>query len=239
MHILITRQLDQSKNFSTLLNELNIKNTIFPVIKIKKIKLNEKQIENIKKSDLIIFTSQNSVTALIDSLNISDLDGKIIAAIGESTSKLLEDIGIKVDICPESDFTSETLFKEIKKKNIKNKKVTIIKGIGGRHFLQDNLSQDNHVYADINVYSRNLPDEKDCNIDNILEDITHICITSIDVFSNLKKILDLHKISNLKEIIFISGNEKIANVIKTNFPNNSILISSNPTNEEMLKMVLQ
>ena len=70
MHILITRQLDQSKNFSTLLNELNIKNTIFPVIKIKKIKLNEKQIENIKKSDLIIFTSQNSVTALIDSLNI-------------------------------------------------------------------------------------------------------------------------------------------------------------------------
>ena len=84
MHILITRQLDQSKNFSTLLNELNIKNTIFPVIKIKKIKLNEKQIENIKKSDLIIFTSQNSVTALIDSLNISDLDGKIIAAIGLS-----------------------------------------------------------------------------------------------------------------------------------------------------------
>ena len=43
----------------------------------------------------------------------------------------------------------------------------------------------------------------------------------------------------LKEIIFISGNEKIANVIKTNFPNNNILISSNPTNEEMLKMVLQ
>ena len=33
--------------------------------------------------------------------------------------------------------------------------------------------------------------------------------------------------------------KKIANVIKTNFPNNSILISSNPTNEEMLKMVLQ
>ncbi|MFL2549353.1 MAG: uroporphyrinogen-III synthase [Gammaproteobacteria bacterium] len=239
MHILITRQLDQSKNFSSLLNELNIKNTIFPVIKIKKIKLNEEQIENIKNSDLIIFTSQNSVTSLIDNLKISDLDGKIIAAIGKSTSKLLEDIGIKVDICPESDFTSETLFKEIKKKNIKNKKVTIIKGIGGRNFLQDNLSQDNHVYSDINVYSRNLPDEKDCNIDNILEDITHICITSIDVFSNLKKILDLHKISNLKKIIFISGNEKIANVIKTNFPNNSILISSNPTNEEMLKVVLQ
>ena len=41
------------------------------------------------------------------------IDGKIIAAIGKSTSKLLEDIGIKVDICPESDFTSETLFKEI------------------------------------------------------------------------------------------------------------------------------
>ena len=58
-------------------------------------------------------------------------------------------------------------------------------------------------------------------------------------FEALGKILDLHKISNLKEIIFISGNEKIANVIKTNFPNNSILISSNPTNEEMLKMILQ
>lgn len=42
MHILITRQIDQSKKFSNILNNLNIKNTIFPVICIKKIKPEKK-----------------------------------------------------------------------------------------------------------------------------------------------------------------------------------------------------
>ncbi len=237
MHVLITRQIDQSKKFSNILNNLNIKNTVFPVICIKKIKPEKKYIDNIKNADFIIFTSQNSVTALIENLQISDLNEKKIAAIGKSTKELLCNFGIKVDICPKSEFTSEGLLKEIKNNNIRNKKIVIIKGLGGRKYLQDHLSQDNYLYEDINVYSRNFPEKLSLNLNDLVKDITHICITSVDILNYFKKIVDIQEVSDLKNIVFISGNEKIANKIKADFPKNEILVSLNPTNEAMLKTI--
>ena len=139
MFILITRQLEQSEKFSDILNKENIKNFIFPVIEIKKIKLRAIDLENIKNSDFIIFTSQNSVISLIQELDIKSLCGKKIAAIGESTKKNLNDLGVHVDICPKSNFTSESLFEEIRSNNIVNKKIIIIKGAGGRDYLHKKL----------------------------------------------------------------------------------------------------
>ena len=54
----------------------------------------------------------------------------------------------------------------------------------------------------------------------------------------IKKIIDILKISIHKNIIFVAGNEKIANKIKENFVDNEILISLNPTNESMLNTIL-
>ena len=103
MHILITRQIDQSKNFSNILDKLNIKNTIFPVISIKSIQPDKHNLDNLKNSDFVVFTSQNSVTSLIKNIDILTLKDKKIAAIGGSTKKLLNNLGIKVNIFPKSN----------------------------------------------------------------------------------------------------------------------------------------
>ena len=42
----------------------------------------------------------------------------------------------------------------------------------------------------------------------------------------------------LKNIIFVSGNQRIATAVKKSFPTNKILVSLNPTNEEMLNTIL-
>ena len=139
MHILITRQIDQSKNFSNILDKLNIKNTIFPVISIKSIQPGKHNLDNLKNSDFIVFTSQNSVTSLIKNIDILTLKDKKIAAIGGSTKKLLNNLGIKVNIFPKSNFTSESLFEEIKNNDISGKKIAIIKGLGGREYLKKQL----------------------------------------------------------------------------------------------------
>ena len=52
------------------------------------------------------------------------------------------------------------------------------------------------------------------------------------------KIIDILKISIHKNIIFVAGNEKIANKIKENFVDNEVSISLNPTNEAMLHTIL-
>ena len=238
MHILITRQIDQSKNFSNILDKLNIKNTIFPVISIKSIQPGKHNINNLKNSDFVVFTSQNSVTSLFKNIDVLNLKDKKIAAIGSSTKKLLNSLGIEVNIFPKSNFTSESLYEEIKNNDIRGKKIAIIKGLGGREYLKKQLSLDNHVYDDINVYSRNLPDDINSLPKDKLQNISHICITSIDVLRHFLKIIDILKISIHKNIIFVAGNEKIANKIKENFVDNEVSISLNPTNEAMLHTIL-
>ena len=238
MFILITRQLEQSEKFSDILNKENIKNFIFPVIEIKKIKLRALDLENIRGSNFIIFTSQNSVISLIQELDIKDLIGKTIAAIGEPTKKTLNDLGIHVDICPKSNFTSESLFQEIRSNNIVNKKIIIIKGVGGRNYLHEKLSEDNYIFNDLDVYERELPSNLNNLSMRIFLDITHICVTSIAVLDNFIKISDILKFEISENITFIAGNRRIAEIVKGRFSRNKIIVSLNPSNKEMLNTIL-
>ena len=238
MFILITRQLEQSEKFSDILNKENIKNFIFPVIEIKKIKLRTIDLENIKSSDFIIFTSQNSVKSLIHELDIKNLIGKKIAAIGESTKKNLNDLGVHVDIYPKSNFTSESLLQEIRGNNIVDKKIIIIKGVGGRNYLHEELSKDNYTFNDLDVYERELPSNLNYLSMRIFLDITHICVTSIAVLDNFIKISDILKFEVSENITFIAGNSRIAEVVKERFSRNKIMVSLNPSNKEMLNTIL-
>jgi uroporphyrinogen-III synthase len=238
MFVLITRQLKQSEKFSSLLIKEGIENYIFPVLCIKNIKPNINDIRNLKESNLIIFTSQNSVTSLMKDLSPNELYGKKIAVIGKATEKILKNININSDIVPKSDFTSESLLHEIKKNKIKNKKIIIIKGIGGRDFLHKELSKNNILFNDVAVYERYLPNNITKIPPQIWSNISHICVTSTDILENLIKACDILKLEILENIIFVSGNKRIKNKIKEFFPKNKILVSLNPTNEEMLKTII-
>ena len=239
MYILITRQLEQSKKFSFLLKKENIENFILPVINIKNVKPKDCDLKNLHNSNFIIFTSQNSVTSLMANLLPENLNDKKIAAIGNSTKKILNDMKIHVDICPESDYTSESLLQEIKKNSILNKKILIIKGIGGRTYLHEELSKQNTVFNDLNIYERHLPEDINKFSYAKLKNITHVCITSIDILNNFLSIYKILKLDTIENLIFIAGNKRIANECKKNSPNNKVLISLNPSNEEMLKTILK
>lgn len=239
MHILITRQIEQSKKFSYLLKEKNIENSIFPVIRIKNIQIKKEDEENFEKSNFVIFTSQNSVTSLMKNWEDINFNGKKIAAIGESTKTILNTFNINVDIVPKFNFTSESLLEEIVENNINNKKIVIIKGLEGRNYLHKHLSRNNTVLNDINVYGRYLPENIDkLTLDN-MPNFTHVCITSIEILNNFIKIKNILEFTISRHIIFISGNERISKKIKEEFPHNNVLISINPTNKEMLKTILE
>ena len=101
------------------------------------------------------------------------------------------------------------------------------------------LSKKFQVYDDLNIYKRELPGEIH-NIDkSTFEKISHICITSVEILKNLITICNLSNLQISKHMIFVSGNQRIANEIKKIFPNHKILISKNPTNEDMLSTILK
>ncbi len=238
MYILITRQLEKSKKFSLLLNKNNIKNFIYPVILIKNIKPKKIDLENLKKSDLVIFTSPNSISSIADLLKPSVIKDKIIVSIGESTKEILESIKIKVNIVPKINFSSESLLCEIKKNKISNKKIIIIKGTGGRNLLKSELSKNNYVFEDMNVYERNIPSNIDIIPTEVFKNISHICITSVDILNNLITIFNKFKLKISNNLIFIAGNKRIAVEIEKKFINNKVIVSLNPNDKEMLKTIL-
>ena len=235
MNILITRQIDQSKKFSSLLNEKNIKNIIFPVIYIENISLTKKNIKDIESAELIIFTSQNAVSSIKSNLSSINISNKKIAAIGKSTEKYLNELNINVDITPKKDFTSEALLAEIKDNKIINNKVLIVKGMGGRDLLHNEISKNNIILNDLNIYKRCLPK----NFNNLnLNEISHICITSIEILNNFSKIMNIMKKNITENMIFVCGNQRIANEVLKIYKNNKLIISKNPSNKEMLKTLL-
>ena len=235
MNVLITRQIDQSKKFSSLLNEKNIKNIIFPVIYIENISLTKKNIKDIESAELIIFTSQNAVSSIKSNLSSINISNKKIAAIGKSTEKYLNELNINVDITPKKDFTSEALLAEIKDNKIINNKVLIVKGMGGRDLLHNEISKNNIILNDLNIYKRCLPK----NFNNLnLNEISHICITSIEILNNFSKIMNIMKKNITENMIFVCGNQRIANEVLKIYKNNKLIISKNPSNKEMLKTLL-
>lgn len=238
MNVLITRQIDQSKKFSSLLNEKNIKNVVFPTIHIKNIALTKENIKDIEKADFIIFTSQNAVSSIKKDLSFIDISDKKIAAIGKSTEKYLNDLNVEVDIVPKEDFTSEALLSEIQKKDIINNKVLIIKGIGGRDFLHNEISKNNIVLNDLNIYKRCLPTNLNSVSNFNLNEISHVCITSLEILNNFSKIMSTMKKNITEDIIFACGNQRIADEVIKIYKNNRLIISKNPSNKEMLKTLL-
>ena len=67
MFILITRKQEKSEEFSALLNKNKIKNLCFPVLIIKRNNPTATNIDNLKESNFVIFTSQNSVSNFMKS----------------------------------------------------------------------------------------------------------------------------------------------------------------------------
>jgi len=147
-------------------------------------------------------------------------------------------LGVHVDICPKSNFTSESLLQEIRSNNIVDKKIIIIKGVGGRNYLHEELSKDNYIFNDLDVYERELPSNLNYLSMRIFLDITHICVTSIAVLDNFIKISDILKFEVSENITFIAGNIRIAEVVKKRFSRNKIMVSLNPSNKEMLNTIL-
>tara|TARA_B100001057_G_scaffold71111_1_gene65271 strand:+ start:205 stop:933 length:729 start_codon:yes stop_codon:yes gene_type:complete len=238
MLVLITRQEEKSKEFASMLNNKNIKNLAFPVLDIETLMPTDANLSDLDKSNFLIFTSQNSVIAFMDLFSKADLIGKKVASIGIATKNALEKFHINVDVSPKEDFTSEKLLEEITRFKLKNELIVIIKGKEGRSFLRDELSKKYNVLDDINIYERKIS-KKFNEIDiTSLNEVSHICITSVDILKNLLEIYLLLGLQIKESVFFVAGNERIEKEIKKVFLSNRTIVADNPTNEAMLNAIL-
>jgi uroporphyrinogen-III synthase len=142
--IAITRPIDQAKRLTQLIEAAGGNVIPFPLIDIVPLAdytAFESVISNIADYDWIIFISSNAVQNGMPRLLKQGIPDRLqFAAIGPITAKQLKDFDIRHVLIPGGDrFDSESLLALPEMHKMQNKKVMIVRGIGGREILADTL----------------------------------------------------------------------------------------------------
>ncbi|RLA06799.1 MAG: hypothetical protein DRQ51_08195 [Gammaproteobacteria bacterium] len=203
--ILVTRSLPDGEVLSAELESLGFDVMLCPMITIKSI---TPCIENInKKIDMFIFISRNAVRFSYPFIkNHPDFINQNIATIGIGTSSELKLYDYQANIVPKLQ-NSEGMLSLEYFKSIKNKNICIIKGEGGRKYLEQCLVKKGAIVSAINFYKR------------------------LDVKINIKSRSQIKKFNPNYVIIsnFQSLQNFIKNISRWNLHNTKIIIPSQKT----------
>ena len=141
--IAITRPVDQAKKLSALIEQAGGTPILFPLIEITPLN-NYSQFEavisEIETYDWAMFISSNAVQNAMPGIAKLGIPRSLkFAAIGPVTASELQSFGVKDVLIPNDRFDSESLLALPEMQAVKNKRVLIVRGIGGRDVLAESL----------------------------------------------------------------------------------------------------
>lgn len=161
--IIITKPEDQAIHLAEQIQQMGGIPIIFPTIKIIDVidhTTLKNQLQNIHQIDIIIFISPTAVQKTFSLLKLISLPipkSISILAVGSGTATALKQFNIHHVQHPQENFGSEGILDLPLLQNIKNKKIIIFKGEGGRELLADTLIQRGAKLTEIVTYKRILP----------------------------------------------------------------------------------
>ena len=141
--IAITRPTNQAKKLTALITEAGGTPISFPLIAITPLKdysQFEAVINEIETYDWAIFISSNAVQNAMPRLVKASIPKNLnFAAIGPVTASELQSFGIQHVLIPNDRFDSESLLALAEMHAMQDKKVMIVRGVGGRDVLAETL----------------------------------------------------------------------------------------------------
>lgn len=233
MTVLSTRPHSQGKILCEHIEAQGGTAISFPTIEFEPVHFDS---NGIKQSyDWIIFISREAAeraTSLIRQFPKTTR----IAAIGKGTASVLQKMGIENVIYPEKDWTSEGLMDLSVFKKINQQKILIIRGEGGREWLQETLAARGAEVDHLPVYRRRMPVYAD--IDPLLtllqtKRINIIVCTSGESLHNLMNILGADNHMLLVNIAIIVVSERLAELAKE-YHFQSIFLANNASHEAIM-----
>jgi uroporphyrinogen-III synthase len=159
--VLVTRPQHQGESLCAEIERIGARAINFPLIEIVSLTENRETVRHLSENpdcDLLIFISQNAVAHAVDMLggDISRIADLPIYAVGQATARMLHQAGIKQVHAPATGSDSESLLKlpDLQANQINTKKITIIRGHGGREHLADTLRERGAEVNYVEVYHR-------------------------------------------------------------------------------------
>lgn len=194
--VLVTRPREQAQGLVAALAAQGAVPVEFPVIEIEGLPATEVEREKIielDRFDLVVLVSANAARFALDWVDRywPQLPPHLAwLAVGAATERLLAAAGIAASI-PDGHANSEALLQLPLLAAVANRKILIIRGIGGRSLLQDELARRGAQVESVALYRRCLPQLGAADIEELLngQPPDALMATSVDAVTNLDLLL--------------------------------------------------
>ena len=206
--VVVTRKGDQAEPMIDRLRELGAEPFFFPVIETippDDWTPLDNALNNLFQYNGLIFTSVNGVRFFTERLkaveqDIRELNGLRVYTIGPKTAEAVRDLGINVDIVPES-FIAESLIESIGRNNVKGQRFLLPRAVVARETLPEQLRQMGAIVDVAPVYQTVLPSQPVDELTKRLKagNIDVITFTSSSTVTNFLALTgSLSEIQNVK-----------------------------------------
>jgi len=217
LHILVTRPQPQGEELCRLIKDHGGQATHFPTIAFAPppdIQAFQQALTNLGEQDWLIFISPQAVYATVAYIRQQwphFPDSVKFAAVGAGTAKALNDAGYNVAIHPETNWCSEGILELPEFRSVSDKKIAIIRGVGGREMLDNCLAERGAQLLSVIAYERILPkiDINPCLALLKQGTIDIIVCTSYEGVKNLKILFGEAGWPYIKDIPVIVMSERI------------------------------
>ena len=217
VNVLVTRPAHQAKNLADGIYTMGGHSILFPVLEITDVEDAQpllKIIARLNEFDLAIFVSPNAVNKAMHLIQANRTlpPNMKIAVVGKGSANALMQFGVTDIIVPTERNDSEALLDQSELQQIKNKRVVIFRGNGGRKLLGDILIERGAILEYAECYYRGKPN---IDVTSLLTTWTHdnlnaVTITSSEGLHNLFDMIGQLGQQLLKTTPLFTAHERIA-----------------------------
>ena len=198
--VLITRPATQQQGLQRLIEGAGGVAVGLPVIEIQALPVSELQaaksaIENLDHYNVVIFISSNAAhfgAEIINDFWPQFPVGVDVIAIGDTTARAVTSLLDCSVISPAQGSDSEALLQLPELQHVNEKKIAIIRGVGGRELLAQELTDRGAAVQYIEVYKRNFVNYSEQELNSAMIDSGCTAIT-------------VHSGESLKQLLALSG----------------------------------
>jgi uroporphyrinogen-III synthase len=189
--VLVTRAAHQASGLAGLIESQGGRAICFPALEIGSARDSASALELLQQHwDLAVFISPNAVRYAVELLAGGRLQSHQIAAVGEATARALRNTGMPADLIPQHRYDSEGLLALPELQQLRNRRVLIVRGEGGRRLLGDSLRARGAKVGYAEVYQRMKPVvDPAVLLQHWQADVDIVTATSAEVLDNLVAML--------------------------------------------------
>lgn len=194
--------------------------------------------------DIVIFVSRNAAEFGVPLINEEgqSLDGKPVFAVGLGTAACLKNLGVKNVITPASEFSSEGLLRldGLSEAKIKDKRIVIFRGVGGREYLAKTLERRNADVVYCECYERSKPPLVlgSALKKNAIKVPDIGLATSIEVLDNLVEKIEDEGIDQLFDMQMLVVGSRVGQEVEARGFTHRALVVENPSDDSILKRLI-